>query len=397
MPATRYTLLITDRQLQILGDPIVCWKSLDVTLRFNEPDSGIAICPGYDWIRDMVMAPGRRIVVIREGQILTAGPIEDYNWEQSDNGDNSGEGLLTFNFADDFAGLAAREVYPDPAQPVTAQTPATWNMVGNAETVLRTLIDVSGGPSARTERRIPNLVLAPAVGIGTTVTVAAQRMAHLGDIARAIAELGGGFGFRTRQEGAQILFETYQPPDRSHEVRFGFGLGNMRYRSIKGSAPTCTAAIVGGQGDEGAATAMIEVGNAEQAAAWGRFEKYVPQAGDQDVQILTDYGNKALAEGAATVQIATSVSDSPDQRFGFEYGLGDVVSLETGPDTETSQVVRTVHLQITSGAGEYVAATVGSQEALTDPVWAKKLREIDARLSTMERAAVLAGAITPTP
>lgn len=399
MTATRYTLLITDRQLQVLCDPIICWTSLDVTLRFNEPDSGIVVCPGYDWIRDVVMQPGRRVVMIREGQILTAGPIEDFTWEQADNGENAGDGVLTFNFADDFAGLAAREIYPDPAQPPTAQTPSTYNAVGNAETVLLNLVNLSGGIGALPARRIPRLTVAAPTGIGSTVTVAAQRMAHLGDVARSIADLGGGFGFRTRQAGDGIVFETYQPPDRSHEVRFGFSLGNMRYRSIKGSAPKCTTAIVGGQSDsDGAATAMIEVTDAAQEAAWGRFEQYVAQAGDQDAQVLTDYGNKALGEGAATTQIATSVSDTPDQRFGFEYGLGDVVSLEDGPGTETSQVVRTVHIQVNAGSGEYIAATVGNQEALTDPVWLAKIREIDARLSTVERAAVFAGNVTiPTP
>lgn len=393
---TDYHLLVTDRNLDIVGDPIVCWSSLDVTLKFNEPDAGIAIMPGYDWIRAMVMGAGRRLVVVREGQILTAGPIEKALWEQSDNGENAGAGVVTVNFGGDFAWLAARQVYPDPTQEadhqlVMAGTPpvatrvTTWNASGNAEVLLRTLVDVSGGPSALAQRRIPNLVLGQQVGVGTNVQVKASNMKPLGDLARDIADLGGGLGFRVRQDSGQLVFEVYIPADKSHRVRFGFGLGNMRYRAMEVAAPTCTTAFVGGQGED-ADAAMIVRTNAADEAAWGRYEKLVPQNGSDDAQVLQDNGDKALGDGAPTLRIATSVSDTPDQRFGTHYQLGDIVSLETGPDSETSQIIRTVHLQVSAGTGEYVSATVGSQEAMTDPVWAKKLREIDARLTTVERS-----------
>lgn len=397
---TDYYLLATDRHLEIVGDPIVCWSSLDVTLKFNEPDAGIAIMPGYPWIRDMVMAKGRRLIVVREGQILTAGPIEKAMWEQSDNGANSGDGVVTVNFGGDFAWLAAREVYPDPTQeadhqiimvpnadpllPPVETRLISWTVSGNAEVLLRTLVDVSGGPSALPQRRVPNLVLGQQVGVGTNIQVKASNMQSLGDLARDIAESGGGLGFRVRQVEGQLVFEVYTPTDKSHIVRFGFGLGNMRYRAIESSAPTCTTAFVGGQG-EGGDAAMIVRTNADEEAAWGRYEKLVPQSGSDDPQVLQDNGDKALGEGSSTVRIATSVSDSPDQRFGTHYQLGDIVSLETGLETETSDVVRTVHLQVSAGTGEYVSATIGSQEALTDPVWVKKLREIEARLATVER------------
>ncbi len=392
---TDYQLLVTDRSLAIVCDPIVCWTSLDVTLRFNEPSAGIAVMPGYPWIVDAVMKPGRRLIVIREGALLVAGPIEKTLLEQSDDGENSGIGKLTINYADDFASLAARQVYPDPTQEadhqiVMAGTPpaetrvTSWTASGNAETLLRTLIDVSGGPSALPARRIPGLILGPSAGVGTSVQVKASNMQPLGDLARLIADLGGGLGFRVRQSGTQLLFEVYNPPDKSRQVRFGFGLGNMRYRSVELSAPTCTTAFVGGQGD-GADAAMLERTNTEQEAVWGRFEKLVPQNGSAATQVLQDNGDKALGDGAATTRVATSVSDTPDQRFGTHYQLGDIVSLETEPGRETSQVVRTVHLQVSAGSGEYVSATVGSQEATTDPAWVKKLREIDERLSTVER------------
>lgn len=384
---TDYLLLVTDSQLNVVADPIVEWTAIDVTLKWNEPDSSSFSVPAKPWIREAIMQPGRRIVVIREGSILTAGPVERYMWEQADNGENAGNGQLNVNFADDFAFLAAREVYPDPTKIPEEQMIDIWEFVGNGELALRTLVDLNGGPNARPERRVPKLVLAPPAGVGTDVHVYSHRMQHLGDVARAIAESAGGLGFRTRQVGQQIQFEVYTPPDKSHLVRFGFSLGNMRYRSIEVTAPTCTTAIVGGQG-EGSDAFMITRTNAAEETAWGRFEMLQAESGDEDLSTLQDSGDKALAEGASTIRIATNVSDTADQRFGTHYQLGDIVSLETESGMETSQVVRTVHLQVSAGSGEYVAATVGSQEATADPAWVKKLREIDQRLSTVERTVI---------
>lgn len=384
MAAVEYVLLVTDQQLNVVADPIIDWIGIDVTLRWNEPDSSSFTAPALPWIRDAVMRPGRRIIAIREGKILTSGPVERWLWEQADNGDSAGNGKLTVNFAGDFAPIAAREVYPDPTQTAEGQTIDYWLYTGNGELSLRQLVDTQAGPGARPERRVPQLVLGPAVGIGTNVQVKADRMQHLGDLARSIAESAGGLGFRTRQVGQQIRFEVYTPPNKSHQVRFGFSIGNMRYRSVEVTAPTCTTVLVGGQG-KGADSYMITRTNVAEEASWGRFEKLNAESGNATLPVLQDDGDKALAEGASTIRIATNVSDTPDQRFGEHYNLGDIVSLETEPGREISEVVRVVHLQVAAGAGEYVSATVGSQEASTDPAWARKLREIDERLSTVER------------
>jgi hypothetical protein len=61
-----YTILVTDQNLTVVGDPIVTWISIDVTLKFNEPSTGLFTVPGYAWIRQQV-APGNRVVVIRDG------------------------------------------------------------------------------------------------------------------------------------------------------------------------------------------------------------------------------------------------------------------------------------------------------------------------------------------
>lgn len=381
-----YVVQFTDKNLVVLGDPLVNWTSLDVTLRFNEPDSSLLVVPADPWITEQFV-PGGRIVIIRNGQVLTAGPIEQVKHERSDDGDNAGVGKFTVTAASDLALVHARAVYPNPAQTPDTQTLDNWTFTGNAETALRTLVNTQAGPGALAARRVAQLVLGSVAGVGSSVAVKATRMQMLGDVARLIAEVGGNLGIRTRQVGNQIVYEVFAPTDKSGIARFGFALGNMRYVSYEVSAPTATAAIVGGQG-EGSDRFMIERINTGEQSTWGRFEKFVGRAGGAPAQSLQDDGDAALAEGAATTRLTTNVADSEDVRFGTHYGIGDIVSVESQPGQQVTDIVRTVHLQIYATAGEYVSATVGNQSALTDPAWVRRMREIDDRVGRLERTVV---------
>ncbi len=386
LTAEDYVVLVTDRDLAVVGDPIIGWTTLDITLRFNEPSSGIMVVPAETWIVEQ-FAPGNRVVVIRNGNVLIAGPWEEKQIEASDDGAQSWPGVLTVNFADDLASVVARTVYPNPAVDVDSQDADNWTFTGNAEAALRELVTKNAGPGALVARRVPQLALGTLASVGTSVVVTAQRMQPLGDVARQIAEVGGGLGFRTRQVGSQILFEVYQPPDKSGTVRFSLGLGNLRYSAFTQIAPTATAAAVGGQG-EGADRFMIERSDPAAEAAWGRFEVMVPRPGTSSLTELEDDGDKALAEGASTTRVATNVSDTPDQQFFTHYQLGDIVSVEPGHGAEVTEIVRTVHLQVHATSGEYVSATVGSQAATTDPEWITRMRAIDERLGRLERSVV---------
>jgi hypothetical protein len=389
---SKYTLLITDESLYVVGDPIQTWTTLDVTLKFNEPGSGRITAPADPYLVAQ-LAAGNRIVVVRDPLVpgvapyfLTAGPIEKWTIERSDGGDdNAGNGNLTINFADDLALLAAHAAYPDPAHTADAQTANNWTFSGNAELALRALVDQNAGPSALVQRRVPLLALGAIASVGTAVTPQADRMEPLLDVARRIAVSGGGLGFRTRQSGTQILFEVHQPTDRSTSVRFSFGLHNVQYISYEVSAPTATTAIVGGQGT-GADAAMIEVTNAADEAAWGRYEKYVARAGSVAPAQLTEDGNQALSEGAATERLATNVVDTPDQRFGIHYSLGDKVAIETLPGLQYSDIIGTVHIQAWATAGEMVAPIVGSQAEKSDPLWLQQITDLYRRMGKLERS-----------
>jgi hypothetical protein len=386
-----YVLLVTDRNLNVVGDPIVCWTSIDVTLRFNQPGSCQFVVPGYPWIREQ-MDTSSRIVCIRSadpqvgypGEVLMAGPIEERLYERSDDGENSGVGTFTVTFADDLAWLAGRIVYPNPAQTPSTQTVDYYTLTAtNAETALRNLANLNAGPGALTARQVPQMVLGPTAGIGTNVTVN-TRLEPLLDVMRTAASSGGGLGFRTQQVGNQIQFQVYQPEDKTGVVRFSFDLGNLKYVSYEVKSPVTTAAIVGGQGD-GADRFLVERTDATGVARYGRLETLVSRPGSDPVADLNAAGDEALVEQGENARLATTTMDTPYQRYGVHYGLGTMVSVEVYPGQMLSDRVQTVHLQAFATAGEVVTATVGSQAALYDPDWVRRLRDIDRRVGYLER------------
>jgi hypothetical protein len=395
------TLLVTDRNLNPLGDPLDGWTALDVTRKFNEPASGSVTLPATPEAMS-ILQPGNRIVVVRDGKIWTAGPMEvPSEFEVGyGGGDSGGEqappGQITIDFTDDLALIAGYITWPAPASAWTAQPTGTWRTIpsGTGEAIIRQLVTENCGPSARAERRIPRLILGAASGAGTNTTVSTRFEALL-DTCRRVAIDGGGVGFRTRQDGRDIVFEVYEPRDLTATARFSFGLGNLRYLRAKVSAPTVTHALVAGSEPSADDTSgpttrtYVEVADAAQAAAWYRVEQFVDgSAADDSAGELTQAGREQLAGGAAPVELATVTVDLPDEPgqpgsgliAGRDFDLGDRVAIALPNGAQVADLVRSIHLQATPKTGEYLTALVGSSEATTDPQVVRIVRNLSRRV-----------------
>lgn len=394
MLPVEYTILITDISLVYVGDPIVCWTTLDVTLRFNQPGSGEIVVPAYDWVLAQ-MGPGHRVVLIRHqpdttglaSEVLMSGPIEKWKVEQSDGNDaNAGVGILTINFGDDLARVVARQTYQDPALAPGAQTTANWTYSGNGELALRALFDGNAGPGALVARREPGLVLGAIHGVGTAVTAKADLMEPLGDVARRVALAAGGLGFTAKQLGGQVVLDVYQPTDASTTVLFGFALGNMKYRSWEVTAPSATVALVGGQGT-GATSLVHEYTNTSPGGVsdWGRMETLVSMDGTSPTADLDAAAAKAFTDGGEKVMVTASVIDTTDQRYGINYDLGSKVSMETVTGSALVDIVTLVHIQAWATAGELVFPTVGAQDNEGTLLWLQRIRQLEDEIKRLAR------------
>ncbi|MCG0062232.1 siphovirus ReqiPepy6 Gp37-like family protein [Streptomyces tricolor] len=378
-------LLVTNRNLAVQGDPLIDWSNLDVTLSFNEPGSGSVDLVAHAEVMAQLQ-PGNRIMVIRDGQVWMAGPMEvpqDYSWGIAGDGEPP-PGKVTVTFTDDLALPAGYLTWPSPGSAWSAQPGTSRKITAtNAELIIRTLVNENCGPGARPDRRIPNFALGPVAGVGTTVSVD-TRLERLLDPCRRVATDGGGLGIRTRQVGSQILFEVYQPADRTATARFSTGLGNLRAFTFKRSAPTVTHALVTGA-DNAVPRPYVEVADTTAAASWWRVEQLVDSSADSnDNGALTQEGKQALAEGAAPVELATVTVDTEDLCAGRDFGLGDRVTVALPTGLEVKDLVRSIRLQASPQDGETVTSLIGSPDATTDPQMVRLVRELGRRLGRIE-------------
>lgn len=410
--AADYTVLVTDAALNVLGDPIYEWDTLQCSIRWKEPGSGTITVPAYQYIRYQLV-PGCRIVVIRRVlgtyHILLSGPMEKLMRERSDDGENGGVGKLTISFVEDMAWLAARLAFPDPTKNIDQQTTDYWNFDGDPEAAMLQLVNTQAGAAALPQRRVPGLVVAPYSGVAGTGTVALgdtsdvaprERLERLTDVLRKICTLGANpvgsniyhpdsLGFRTRQtmQGTQnvILFEPLRSRDLTGEVHFSFGRGNLEFYSFELEAPSLTHAMVGGQG-EGADRALREVQTLDsENLNWGRYEGYVAAPGTDTLAVARAAGYNEMADKLASSRLATNASDTVDQRYGVHYNVGDLVSVELDADEYVKAPIQTVNVQAWPTAGEVVGVTIGDQSARYDSDWIKRMLDLERRLGRQER------------
>lgn len=382
------TLLVCDASLAAVADPVTSWTNIDCTIKHNDTGAGTFTAPASPALVDAVTTPGNRVCLIRDGRIFSSGPIEkpgSYKWSASKDG-RTGLGEVTVAWADNLALVARHLSYPNPALAATAQDTDKYTATGvNAETLMRTLVNVNCGPGALAARQEPALALGTVAGVGSNVNLS-TRFEPLGDVLRTVALAGGSLGFRIREDrtSAQLLFEVFAPVDRTASIRFSRDLNNLRELSTDPDAPTATAALVGGDGT-GAARTIIERTNVS-AAAWGRSETWVNQAGDADTTQMQQAGDKALSDGAEKVRLTVVAVDTPAQTFGRDFWLGDKVSVLLPTGAQVADIVSAAHLTATPTDGVVVAPTIGTDTAASDDPTLQMIRDMERRVGRLERS-----------
>ncbi len=309
------SLVITDaNRVPVTGE--IAWVTIDAEPRLNETGAGTFTTEATPDLIDAATTPGNRVRLVRGGttEPFLSGPIEtpeDIEFTAD------GTSLLTVQWASNEADIAGELVYPDPAVAApSGWAVEAWTMAAaNAETVMRTAVDLNVGPGALAARRVPGLTIGPALGVGATINAEA-RLTKLGDALRTWALAGGGLGWRVREATSGLVFEVWDPDDLSATIKFSFGLNNLRSLKVRREAPRGTVFI---RGDDGSGTARVftETANATDAA-WGRRE----------VLVNNDDVAAATAEHAARVTLTCAAVDTPRQQFGVHFGLGDIVGVE---------------------------------------------------------------------
>lgn len=385
-------LLVTDRDLVVLGDPLAGWTSLTCELNFNQPAAGSVTLPARPEYMELLQ-PGNRLVVIRDTEVWCAGPLEqpqDYTWDLEG---NASPGTVKVTFSDDLARVAGYLTYPEPAAAFASQTTTPdlmWTLSAtNTETIIRTLVNDNCGPGALTARRIEQLVLDTVAGVGTNRTLA-TRFEPLLDACRTAA-VADGLGFRTRQIGDEIRFGVYAPADLTATARFSVGLGNLRSVAFTMAAPLATSELVQGGNDPAQEAtpanerAYVEVASGA-AADWYRVEKLVDKSGTDDDAAgeLTQAGTLELGNDNPQASLSTVTVDTEDLRAGRDFGLGDRVTVALPTGLEVADIVQTIRLEATPNEGEIVTSVIGSSDKSTTTATVRLVRDLARRLGRLE-------------
>lgn len=385
-------LLVTDRNLNVVGDPLSGWTRLAVDLNYNAPASGSVTLPAWPEVMELLQ-PGHRLVVVRDKAVWCAGPMEepqDYRWDLEQNPD---PGTVTVRFSDDLARIAGYLTYPEPTKAFTAQDTITDRLrtftATNAETIIRTLVNENCGPGALAARRIERLVLDDIAGVGGNRSLS-TRFEPLLDACRTAAATDR-LGFRTRQVGNEIRFGVYKPVDRTSTARFSQGLGNLRSLSFTMGAPLATSELVqgGGDPDDQATPPNIRVYaevTSGAAADWYRVEKLVDKTGtlDDSGGELTQAGTLALGDDNPQASLATVTVDTEDLRAGRDFFLGDKVTVALPTGLEVADIVQTIRLEDTPDEGEVVTSVVGNSDKTTTTATVRAVRDLARRLGRLE-------------
>lgn len=333
---------------------------------------------------ELLRQPGYGIVVTGPTGVIISGPTIAAKLEQTV--DNS-IGDWVIDGADDSILLEERLAYPQPANAdVTTQASDYDNRTGYAETVIKGYVEDNISLYAGTDRAISYLDIENDLGRGSVVNGQA-RFDTLQELCYNLATTGG-IGYTIEQNGSLLELQVYQPQDLSATIRMDLENGKLSRTEYSYLSPKATRAIIGGSGEgdtrvfyEGTTTASILA-----EGQWGRrIETFTDDRQNADATVFAQKANEVLVEDGTTI-VNTSVTPSDDvnMRYGFDWGLGDLVTVVIG-EIETSAIVTEVGISIEAD-GVRIGATIGTPAPVEfESKIIVRQQTLDTRISHLER------------
>lgn len=368
-----------------LDEPIL-YSSLTLVENLNLPDTMLIEGP-LDWIRP-AMDPGSGIVVADENGTRRFSGVSTNMVRNVD-----GTGSITFD--GDLVTLHDRIVWPVPAGAFTAagQTSAYDVQTGPAETRLLHYINVNAGPGARSERQVLALRLPTTLGRGTNAKTSA-RFNNLLDLTAALARSAGlrVTVMQTYSSGVPHRDVILTPTvDLSNSARYGTpgfsGPGILGDGSYSLTAPTGNVILCAAQG-VGALRVLNTDTDSASVTAWARrTEQFLDQRQTNDQDEINEAMADADLEGAAQVQVAAVITDSPSLQLGVDVPVGALVTAVIDGQSLVEQVtsITTVVAADGDAATVDVSATIGSADGITN-LTVKQATSMFTRLAALEAA-----------
>lgn len=404
-----------DKNLFVTGQ-IDVFTSLKAVLRHRRSGGWTMSLPA-DHSQASLFEPGTGIVVWAPWSTdlpLFSGPVTKITTTTATRDAGS---VLSLEGVDDTALLADRLVLPNPASPMEVQTTVEqWTATAAAEKVIRDVVDYNAGAAALSYRRMcdadPDSRRSAGTLVGSSITVgsrfenlltAVDRFAAVDNLGVTLLHPGGS----TQQRNLYVTATT----DRTETVRLSQDAGTLNSASGTLAAPTATVALVAGSG-EGTARILEAVNDdvdtwqitvrkkgatpsgeirvvpvLRPVNEWGRrIEAFKDARGTSTAAELTQQGQELLADAVRTAGFAVNPLQTATVRFGYEYGLGDTITVETA-GLVYADIVTAIDISVTASEGAVCKPIIGDADNADprNPAVYAYVRNILKRLDNLER------------
>ena len=309
-----------------------------------------------------------RLEVVLDHAAWRSGPVTRLERTVDTDGD-----MLEVSGVDDTVWLSRRNAHPQPGTATPPYSSSAYDVhTGTVAVVLAELVRVNAGPSAVSSRRVPGLVVPAPAPAGPTVTVSA-RWNNLLTLCQDTARPAG-----ILFDVVDLVFHAYAAVDRG--AVFSAGLETLGGFTVVAEAATTNYAVVAG-GGTGAGRIIREATSSSSVATWGRAESFEDRRDTTDLAELDKAGTEAVAGGVKPTTVVFQPLDSDGQRFGRDWQLGDVVTVQAGGLTVYDQI-REVHVTLEAD-GASIIPSVGAPAG--DLALFRELAGLDRRVRQLER------------
>ena len=291
-----------------------------------------------------------RVVIFDEGERLLSGaPIKIV--------ESANKGVVESKLTgeSDMTWLKNMITLPNPAnKPNDQGGGAYWNRKGAAGHLIRDLVDVNAGPSARSEYRRP-LVIGDVVA-GAQATINSRFKPVVDEVATLAETAGLTVDIVQDDELRKSVLTVTKGRDFSRRIRLSHDNGGIESHEFTVEAPTVTSVLVAGQGEGEKRTLKLTDGNAND---WGFWALQFQDRRDTDDQAELDAaGVDTLTEGQENASVNVVVNDTPRIRFGRDFWLGDTVTVQLSTGAVITDTVQMAELSWDEN-GRKVALHVG--------------------------------------
>ena len=272
---------------------------------------------------------------------------------------------------------------PNPARAADDQKDGShYTDKGPAAEVIFQMVRKHVAQGARDEFKTPLRVSSTwADEPGSTVSVKSRFKPLLEEVQTAAKT--GGITFSTVMDrDGNIRFQQSVPEDRSRYIRLSEENDALGDWSMERARPEVTKVLVAGQGEGDERTLILMEGNEND---WGTNRiVFKDQRQTDELDELEEAGLEELADNAETASISVDLVDTPSNRFGVDFHIGDLVTVQLANGATIVDGVQEAELTYSS-TGREGKLTVGpTGEELEGDKLVALVKDLRKRLRALE-------------